>query len=358
MTNSGQVGLPAERIDIEADFDAVQRLFIERQWSDGLPIVPPTEDRVAEMLATVSLDPLDTLGQVPPLYAEATIEKLAVNAVMAGCRPEYFPVIVAAVKALLQPEFNLYGIQSTTHPVAPLLVVHGPIARQLGVHGGAGLFGPGFLANATIGRAIRLILMNIGGAWPGGRDRATHGSPAKFSYCITENVDESPWPEFHTTRGFETTTSAVTVYGGEAPHNVNDHESSDPVRFLDIVADTMAQLGHNNWYLSQDGLNNYMVILSPEHAALVAGGGWTRQDVQQYLYHRASRSIDDLQRGGMWDIRDWPAWMEAVARQSTNRLSVVRRPEDIAVLVAGGPGKHSVVIPSFGATRLVTLPLE
>ncbi|HEY8449238.1 MAG TPA: hypothetical protein VIL95_02035 [Bacillota bacterium] len=355
--SSERTHLRAERLEVPADWDAVQELFLERQWTDGLPIVPPTEQRVQAMLATVPGEPTTSLGQMPPLYAEATLEKLAINAVMAGCRPDYFPVIVAAVRAMLRAPFNLYGIQATTHPVAPLLVVHGPIARRLRVHGGSGAFGPGFHANATIGRAIRLILMNIGGAWPGGRDRATHGSPAKFSYCMTENTEASPWPEFHTSRGFGPDDSAVTVFGGEAPHNVNDHESSDPVRFLDIVADAMAQLGHNNWYIAQDGFNNFAVVLSPEHAALIAGAGWTRYDVQRYLFVQASRPVSVLRRGGMWDMRDWPAWMEAMARDPEARIPVVRRPDDILVFVAGGPGKHSLVIPSFGATQSVTEPV-
>ena len=147
--------------------------FVKRDWCDGLPIVPPTPDRVRAMIATAGEDATRVLGVMPPLWREASIEKLAVNAVMAGCDPAYFPVIVAAVKAILEPAFNLYGVQATTHPVAPLTIVSGPVAGAIGMHAGSGLFGPGFRANATIGRAMRLILMNVGGAWPGRHDMAT-----------------------------------------------------------------------------------------------------------------------------------------------------------------------------------------
>src|SRR5262245_10227151 len=174
---------PAVQADLtdlvtEDTAEAVLAAFCERQWCDGLPIVPPTEARVRAMLGGAPGD--RSLGAMPPLWRQATLEKLAVNAVMAGCEPAAFPLIVAAVEAMLDPSFNLYGVQATTHSVAPLLIVHGPIAAELGVHAGSGCFGPGFRANATIGRAIRLILLNVGGAWPGRHDMATQGSPAKF----------------------------------------------------------------------------------------------------------------------------------------------------------------------------------
>src|SRR4029450_6524935 len=196
--------------------EAVLAAFSEREWCDGLPIVPPPEERVRAMLGGVQPDRL--LGVMPPLWRRVTLEKLAVNAVMAGCEPAAFPLVVAAVESMLDPAFNLYGVQATTHPVAPLLIVHGPIAEELGVHAGSGCFGPGFRANATIGRAIRLVLLNVGGAWPGRHDMATQGSPAKVSCCITERRD-APWGPLHET-------SMVTVFAGEPPHNVNDHVSA------------------------------------------------------------------------------------------------------------------------------------
>src|SRR5438309_438708 len=281
--------------------EALLALFCEREWCDGLPIVPPTEERVRAMLGQSPPD--RSLGAMPPLWRQATLEKLAVNAVMAGCEPTYFPVVVAAVEAMLEPAFNLYGVQATTHPVAPLLIVHGPIARALGVHAGSGCFGPGFRANATIGRAIRLILMNVGGAWPGRYDMATQGSPAKFTYCIAEREDASPWGPLYTGE------SAVTVFGGEAPHNVNDHVSTGAAGILATVADTAVSLGSNvGWYFSQSQL---LIVLGPEHAATVAGGGFTRADVQRYVFEPARLPLRTLKLGGMWGIQDWPRWMMA-----------------------------------------------
>jgi hypothetical protein len=225
---TGRAAAPAT-LDVDDAPEALLEAFLEREWADGLPIVPPTPERVAAMLG--ARDPARSLGAMPPLWREATLEKLAVNAVMAGCRPEYFPLVEAAVEAMLDPTFNLYGVQATTHPVAPLVIAHGPYARAVGVHAGSGCFGPGFRANATIGRAIRLVLLNVGGAWPGRHDMATQGSPAKFSFCIGENEDASPW-------GPLVPGDAVTVYGGEPPHNVNDHVSTTAAGILATVAHT------------------------------------------------------------------------------------------------------------------------
>jgi hypothetical protein len=277
---------------------------------------------------------------------------LAANAVMAGCGPAAFPVLVAAVEAMLEPRFNLAGVQTTTHPVAPLLVVHGPIASEIGLHSGSGVLGPGFAANATLGRAIRLVLMNVGLARPGQSDLSTHGGPAKFSYCMTENMSESPWPEYHTSVGLAAAESAVTVIGLEAPHNVQDHQSTTGVRFANILADAMRQLGHNSWSISRG--NDFAVILGPEHAQLLAQDGWTRDDLQRYLYHRSSRRVAEVMEAGNWAGREWPVWMDALVQNPENQVPAVRRPEEIRVFVTGGPGKHSAVVPGFGGTATVT----
>ncbi|MBX6378077.1 MAG: hypothetical protein IRY95_05950 [Clostridia bacterium] len=343
----------AEKLEVTGDVWEVQDWFIRQGWSDGLPVVPPTEELVARLVAASGRDPEERLGEMPPAWNAVTVEKVAVNAVMAGCRPAHFPVVLAAVEALLDPAFNLYGVQATTHPVAPLLLVNGPVAREIGVNGEAGAFGPGFPANAVIGRAVRLVLMNIGGGYPGRGDRSTQGSPAKFSYCIAENAAANPWGEYHTSLGFAADESVVSVFPAEAPHNVNDHESSSGRRFLDIVADVMSALGHNNWYISYNGRNEMLVVLGPEHAAMLKEEGWTREDVQYYLYHRSARAAADLRRGGMWGMKDWARWQTALAEDDGGRVPPVRHPEDVVVLVAGGPGKHSCVIPTFGAARHV-----
>ncbi len=332
-------------LELEDDPETVLAVFCERGWCDGLPIVPPTEARVRAMLG--GAPPERSLGPVPPLWREATLEKLAVNAVMAGCEPGAFPVIGAAVQAMLEPAFNLYGVQATTHPVAPLLIVHGPVAARLGVHAGSGCFGPGFRANATIGRALRLILMNVGGAWPGRHDMATQGSPAKFSYCIAERADASPWGPLRED-------DAVTVFGGEAPHNVNDHVSTGAAGILTTLADTAVSLGSNvGWFLAQSQL---LVVLGPEHAATIAADGLTRADVQRYVFEHARLPLRTLKLGGMWGMQDWPAWMSAV-RDDDALLPQVPSPEDVFVMVAGGPGKHSSVVPNCTFSRAVSRPV-
>jgi hypothetical protein len=325
--------------------------FVRREWCDGLPIVAPTRERVDAMLGGAGTDRGESLGLMAPLWRECTMEKLAVNAVMAGCEPTFFPVIVAAVQALLDPAFNLYGVQATTHPVAPLLIVSGPRARVIGLHAGAGLFGPGFRANATIGRAIRLILMNVGGAWPGRHDMATQGSPAKFSFAIAEHEDASPWEPLHVALGFRPDQSVVTVYGGEPPHNVNDHVSTTAAGILNNVSDVAATLGSNvGWYLSQSQL---LVVLGPEHAATVAADGLTRADVQRFVFEHARLPLGRLKLGGMWGMHDWPLWMRTVTDESV-MLPQVPSPEDVFVMVAGGPGKHSAVVPNCTFSRAVS----
>jgi hypothetical protein len=336
----------SEPIVVDDDPIAILEAFTERRWADGLPVVPPTEARVQAMLGRH--DGARTLGVMPPLWRQVTLEKLAVNAVLAGCEPRAFPIVVAAVEAMLDRPFNLYGVQATTHPVAPLLVVNGPYGREIGLHGGSGCFGPGFRANATIGRAIRLILLNVGGAWPGRYDMATQGSPAKFSYCIAENEAASPW-------GPLSAGDTVTVYGGEAPHNVNDHVSTTASGILTTVCDTAVSLGSNvGWYFSQ---SQVLVALGPEHAKTIADDGLTRADVQRFVFEHARLPLGRLKLAGMWGMHDWPAWMNAVTDPEA-LMPQVPSPDDVYVVVAGGSGKHSAVVPNCTFSRAVSRPLR
>ena len=338
--------MTTQLLELDDSPEAVLAEFCKREWCDGLPIVPPTEDRVRTMLG--GRDGEKSLGAMPPMWRHATLEKLAVNAVMAGCEPAYFPIIVAAVEAMLDPAFNLYGVQATTHPVAPLVVVNGSYGKSVGVHGGQGCFGPGFRANATIGRAIRLILLNVGGAWPGRYDMATQGSPAKFSYCIAENEAASPW-------GPLSAGDTVTVYGGEAPHNVNDHVSTTASGILTTVCDTAVSLGSNvGWYFSQSQL---LVVLGPEHAKTIADDGLSRADVQRFVYEHARLPLGRLKLAGMWGMHDWPAWMNAVTDPEA-LMPQVPSPDDVYVVVAGGSGKHSAVVPNCTFSRAVSRPLR
>jgi hypothetical protein len=342
--------LASEVFELPDTLEAVEAYFHAQGWTDGLPIVPPTPTRVEAMLGGIDAEADDIVGKIPPLWGEATVEKVAINAVMAGCAPEAMPVLVAALEAMLDPRFNLYGVQATTHPVAPLLIVHGPAADRLGMHAGAGVFGPGNRANATLGRAVRLCLCNLGGARPGQGDMATQGSPAKYTYAMAERVDANPWGALHASLGLDATEDAVTVFGGEAPHNVNDHVSQRAPNLLTVIADTAATLGSNvGWYFSQSQL---LLVLGPEHAATIAEDGFTRADVQRYVYENARRPLHRLKQGGMWGIHDWPRWMETADDHAL--LPVVPGPEDVYVMVAGGSGKHSTVVPNCCFSRAVT----
>jgi hypothetical protein len=340
----------SEVIELEDSLETIQAHFTERGWTDGLPIVPPTPERVTAMLAGIDAEPDLVAGKIPPLWGEATLEKIAINAVMAGCHPAVLPVLVTALEAMLEPGFNLYGVQATTHPVAPLLIVNGPAARRLGMHSGSGALGPGNPANATLGRALRLCLWNLGGARPGSGDMATLGSPAKYTYALAEREDANPWGPLHASLGFDAGESVVTVFGGEAPHNVNDHVSQRAANLLAVVAGTAATLGSNvGWYFSQSQL---LVILGPEHAATIAADGWSRVDVQRFLYEHARLPLSRRKLGGMWGNHDWPRWMATADDRAL--LPIVPGPEDVLVMVAGGPGKHSAVVPNCCFSRAVS----
>jgi hypothetical protein len=346
------VAKSAERLAAPNEPIDLQSWFFGRRLSDGLPIIAPTPDAVARMVEGSKRRGQELVGVVPPRGGIATIEQIAVNAVMAGCRPQHMPVLIAAVGAMLEPRFNLASVQATTHPVAPLLIVHGPIAKELGMNAGAGTFGPSSMTNAVIGRAIRLVLWNIGGAFPGTVDRSTQGSPSKYGFCIAENLEASPWGSFITDRGLPGGANAVTVFAGEAPHNINDHEHGDAQGILRVAADTFRTLGNNTWFIAWHGEKELMLVLGPEHAASIAASGWSRRQVSEYLHQATSRRRDELAHGGMYGMRDWPPQFNGTAPDAL--IPMVPNADDILVLVAGGEGKHSAALPSFGATVSVT----
>jgi hypothetical protein len=262
-------------------------------------------------------------------------------------------VIVAAVRALAEPRFNLNAIQTTTHPCTPLLIINGPIAARLRISGGPNALGNGHRANAVIGRAVRLVLQNVGGARPGHEDRATLGHPGKFSYCLAEHEAASPWEPLSVERGFPAGTSTVTVCGSEAPHNVNDHGSTTPEAMLLALAGTAATTGSNNIYLAGEPL----VILGPEHAQTLAGTGWSKAEVKRQLWERVRVRLDRFSAENLarFAIVD-PA--RFAGQPLETEVHWCLKPEDLMVVVAGGPGKHSSLVPTFGATRSVTLPIE
>jgi hypothetical protein len=330
--------------------EALLEAYAARGWGDGLPLVAPTSERVDAMLAHTEGDPDEILGVLPPRFGKATRRLVAVNAVLAGCPPEVMPVLVSATRGLARPELNLRGVNATTHPVAPLLVVHGEIAERCAFNSGIGAFGPGNRANATVGRAIRLILLHIAGARPGDGDASQDGQPSKYSYCVAENLAASPWEAYPRARGIDAP-SAITLHCGENPHNVHDMESGEPAPILDKVATAMASFGQNNAPIAQ---GEYFVLLGPEHAATIAAAGWGRRDVSVYLYERA-RFPAGLFRSS-FTSRAWFPWMEGV--HDDQLLPMTGHPDNIQVLVVGGAGKHSMIVPSWGMTTSVTLPVE
>ena len=321
-----------------------------QRWGDGLPVVAPTTARVDAMVAASGTDPDEVLGTIAPRFGLATVRTVAVNAVLAGCRPEVFPVVVAAVRALVRPEVNLRGVQATTHPVAPLVIVHGEAVDAMGFNAGLGTFGPGRTANATVGRAVRFVLLHIGGGRPGDGDASTQGQPSKYTYCIAENVAQSPWPAYHQSRGVDAP-SAVTVHCGENPHNFHDMESDRPGPILDKGASVMATLGVNNAPISEA---EWFVVLCPEHAFTIAAAGWSREDVQGYLFQQARLPRSVLRTA--FAVLRWEPWMLEVDGAEA-MLPMTAQPDNIRVLVAGGAGKHSCVIPSWGVTRSATVPI-
>ena len=341
-------GGDTQLVEAPPDIDDFQGWLMERGWGDGLPAIPPTRERVARMLAVMRGRADEVAAILVPRLGRATLEVIAANAVLAGALPEHLSLILAAVEAVADPAFNLQAIQTTTHPCSPLLIVNGPIARRLGIHAGGNVLGQGARANAVIGRALRLVLQNVGGARPGKEDRATHGHPGKYSYCLAENEAASPWEPLSAERGFAGE-STVTVCGSEAPHNINDHASTTPSAIVATVSSVAATVGSNNIYLGGEPL----VLLGPEHAATAASTGWSKDEFKRQVWEHsavpltrfAPENIARFETIYPKGFKDRPAG--AVAR-------VTRDWQDVMVVVAGGAGKHSALIPSFGATRSVT----
>ena len=337
-----------------ASDDELREDFHARRWTDGLPFVAPTEERVNAMVAGSGRARTEVVGVIPPRWAEATVENIAVNAVMAGCLPRHMPLLIAGIQAACDPAFGLYSVQATTHPCAVMMLVSGPVIGELGLNFAHGSFGPGFRANAACGRAMRLVLMNVGGAIPGHGDQSTHGSPAKFSYCVAENEAATPWEPFRVTRGFASGDSTVTVFSGEGPHNINDHVCTSADTTLAVVADTMTTIGHNNAGSVIRG--DLLVAFGPEHAHTVAAGGLGKRDVQQVLFERARNRVGLLKLRAMYKAGNWPDWVDVDDDEAL--VPIVGRPEDIHIVVTGGPGKHSAFVPTFGTSKSVTRKVE
>ena len=333
------------KVRVADDFRAIFSDMYGRGFTDGLPVIPPTEDLVREMLDHASLDPGEIIAVIAPDDEPLSVAKAAINAVMAGCLPEYFPVVIAAVKAVTAPRFNLLGIQTTTNPVAPVLVINGPVRELLDINCGRGCMGPGKRANATIGRALNLILVNIGGATPRTVDKSIHGMPGKFTFCFGELEDESPWEPLHAEKGFRSEQSTVTAFGGQGTHNVVA-AYHDMTNVAHMLADAMCCYGNNSYHV---GHGNPLVVINPGHARGFAQMGWDKKRLKQELFERTKvpRSYIPAERLFLESV-----WND---QKSDEYCTLCKEVDDINIVVAGGPeAYHICYIPSFGHTALST----
>ena len=301
----------------------------ERGWTDGLPIVPATPAAVQQFVAASGRAADEVIGLMPPRKGRATVETLAVNAVMAGCRPDYMPVIIAGVEGMLDPSYPLEFMQVTTNPMTPFLLVNGPVRARLDINCGTGCLGPGWRANATIGRAIRLIMNNVGGALPGVYSKVSFGSPLRYSYICGENEEENPWTPFHVDRGFRREESTVTVFKASNFCNISGGEGVGTEEILRQIATNMPPM-----YGGGDGV---LLLLGVNHARSLHEAGLAKRDIQRRL----------------WEMARLPAGYFAEAFASTERAAGrgdgqtvwrARSPEEIYVAVAGGPGPQDVYI--------------
>ena len=303
------------QLEIDATEDLIEVCY-ENGWTDGLPVVPPTPERVDHMLSGTDRDPDELIAAVPPKWGRATVEKIAINAVMAGCKPAYLPLILTAAKAMTSEQFNLHGVQVTTSHVGPMLIVNGPIRKQLEINDGFNLFGQGYRANATIGRALRLICTNIGGALPGELDRAAFGHAGKYTCCIAEKEEASPWDAMHVDRGFQADDSTITVFAAAGPQTVNDHGSNTAESILNTISENIAAPGNSS--------GETLLVIGVEHAKTISEDGFSKADIRRYI------------------------------ADTTQRYSE----EDLLLIVAGGPaGRWTIVVPGWGSpsSRAVTL---
>lgn len=325
-------------LEIPDDPIAAMEYCYEQGWTDGLPVIPPERTRVEAMLAMEGRPPETVIATHPATGLELSIHAAAVNAVMSGCLPEYFPVVVAAMEAMNKEGFTFHGSAASTGGSAPLLIVSGPVVDEIGMNAGVNLFGPGNRANATIGRATRLILLNVFRMTPGIADKSTQGNPGKYSFCIAERGDVNPWPGLNEELGYGPDISCVVTFAGAGFCNVENHGANTAEGILLSIADSMANLGCITFGQS-------VVVLAPEHVRIIANQGWSKSMVQEYLYEHASRDVTSLQTIGKYEER---------FHRPQNRQAVHRGygPDDILITVGGGDaGGHSAFIPSWSRGR-------
>ncbi len=331
-------GLHSRRIELATAEDNWEAMW-DRGWSDGLPVVPPTESRVLRMLEGTNRDADDVVATVPPVLVPCTVEKVAINAVLAGCRPEYLPIVIAAVEAACTDEFNIHGVLATTMSVGPVLVVNGPVAKRIGLSNGINALGQGNRANSTIGRALQLVIRNVGGGRPGEVDRATLGSPAKVGLCFAEHEEDSPWTSLAESRGWRREQSTVTLFAGESPHIFMDERSRTAESLIRHLALVLRASVTPRIVIALDA----MLIISPEHLARFVDGGWSRDRFMSELNKHLLVDADELLAGTDGIEAGLPA---AAAGQKLPKY----RPGGLLVTHTGGPaGLFSAIISGWAS---------
>ena len=339
-----------EKISIKKDtFTEINELFYQRGWTDGLPIVPPTKERVKEMLKGADLSPDFVITEVDPMGGQATMEKIAVNAVMAGCRPEYMPVLMAAVEAVMDPSFNLRGLATTTNPDTPMLIISGPITKQLDINSGTNALGRGWKANATIGRALHLIINNIGGSWPKVTDMSCLGQSGEYSMCLAENEEVNPWEPLRMDLGHPKAANVVILVGAEGTHNILGIGQS-PEGYLKLVADNLAGMDRSHRSL-------VLLIIAQDTAAILARGGWTKESMSQFISKNAllpfskykERFIDTGMARVLGGV---PSWVYET--KDPNAMIPVPFIDQFLILVSGGPGEKSMLIPGWMGSKAIS----
>ncbi len=348
----GDTPLQARRIDVAAQQDEHELVF-ERGWSDGLPVIPPTEERVLKMLTGTTRSPAEIIGIIPPDNVPCTVEKIAINAVMAGCKPEYLSVVLAAVEAACRDEFCMHGVLATTYFAGPILIVNGPIRDKIGMNSGNNALGQGDRANSTIGRALQLVVRNVGGGRPGGVDRAALGQPGKLGFCIAEREHDSYWESLAVERGFSRDDSTVTLFAGGGVHPIADQKSRASESLTRSLALSLRTVHHAKIYGAADAL----LVISPEHMRVFRGAGWSK-----------TRFRDELAKHLTIDGRDVLAGEDGIAEGMPKRFAGKRvnkfRPSGLLIVHAGGAaGMWSAIITGWAASGLhgsipVTVPIK
>ena len=340
--------LRARKIELSQHQDPLELCF-ERGWSDGLPVTPPTDERVLQMLSGTRRRPDEIVGQIPPYLAQCTVEKVAINAVLAGCKPEYMPVLLAALEAALEPVFTLHGVLATTYFSSPIIIVNGPIAKKIGMNCGLNALGQGNRANATIGRALNLIVQNVGGGRPGEVDRAAFGAPSKFTLCFAEDESDAEWEPLSVARGFPRGASTVTLFQGHGVEAVVDQKTRTPEGLSRSIGSALVKIGHPRLVQSARAV----LVLSPEHYRIYREAGWGRKEIERALFEATTRPGSEILAGldGIGEGVPPERANERVPKFHEDGLMVVR--------AGGAAGLFSAILPGWlaGRNRLELQPV-